>query len=80
MAIEQLELWNDVLTEERSLWTEVYDMQNQHNNLRKGFFSRYEKMKAEISTLREEILSLRNIIEGKNTTEFFELEFYKQAK
>lgn len=80
MAIEQLELWKEGITEERCLWTEIYDVQNQHNNLRKGFFSRHKKLKDEIYELKKEILILKEKVEGKTSTEFFELEFYKHGK
>ena len=80
MSIEQLEFWADALTEEKCIWTELADIQNQHNNLRKGFFSRHEQLKAEIAILKEEIIGLKKAVEGKGSTEIYELEFFKMAK
>lgn len=57
---KQLLLWNTGTAEESLILTELTDLKEKQNNLRRGLFQRYDIMKKEIESLKEQIELLKN--------------------
>jgi len=70
MAVEQLSLWDLPSTDEKFLWLQLEDLREKQNNLRRGLFVRFDKLKTEIDILKEEMQAMKI----QKSTE--ELEYY----
>lgn len=57
---KQLLLWNTGTAEESLILTELTDLKEKQNNLRRGLFQRYDIMQKEIILLKEQVEQLKN--------------------
>lgn len=57
---KQLLLWNTGTAEESLILTELTDLKEKQNNLRRGLFQRYDIMKKEIESLKEQLELIKN--------------------
>ena len=56
---KQLLLWNTGTAEESLILTELTDLKEKQNNLRRGLFQRYDMMQKELQLLKEEQAQLK---------------------
>lgn len=64
---EQLSLWNIPINSESLVLKEMTDLKEKQNNLRKGLFQRYDIMKKEIDSLKNELNDIKQCLEIQKT-------------
>lgn len=56
MNAQQLTFFEEPSTEQNALWTEINDLKNKQNNIRRGLFQRFEELQREVELLRNQIV------------------------
>ncbi len=59
MTKEQLTFWDLPTTDHRFVWVELQDIRDKQHNMRRGLFKRYDELKNELETLKEELASMK---------------------
>lgn len=71
--------WDGPLENEKTVWTEIYDLKEKQNNIRRGLFSRYDFMKKELCSLKAELAELRQSVNTKPDNKIFDYDELKRA-
>jgi hypothetical protein len=56
MNAQQLTFFEEPSTEQNAMWTEINDLKNKQNNMRRGLFQRFEELQKEVELLRNQIV------------------------
>jgi hypothetical protein len=63
MAAEQLTFWQEPVTVESVIWSEMADLKSKQNNLRRGLFQRFDELQKEIDSIKSQLLFVMRQIE-----------------
>ena len=55
----QLTFWEQPVTQESVIWSEMADIKAKQNNLRRGLFQRFDELQKEIENLRAQLVLMQ---------------------